>query len=123
MKFLKILFITSVLFSCTKENKTDVMSFREGNFKTYLGQRKDSSFFYRDAKIQIEQYKKRKDTFNVKWISNFEYQLYKVNPKNKLDSLPFIVKITSIKQDHYSFKAYYLGSNFKQEGKSYKLNN
>lgn len=111
----------SVLFSCSKKNKTDILYFKTGKFKTYVGKRKDSSFFYRNDKFQIETYRNKKDTFEISWKSNFEYQLLKINPTSKLDSTPFIVKINAIKQDSYEFKGYYLGSNFKQDGISYKL--
>ncbi|NIJ46156.1 hypothetical protein FHR24_002634 [Wenyingzhuangia heitensis] len=113
--------LTSVFISCNTGNKTDVTLFRKGHFKTYLGERKDSSNFYRTEKIQIETYKNQVDTFSVYWKSNFEYELRKVNPKNKLDSIPFIVKITAIKNNYYKFKGSYLGSNFKQEGITYKI--
>ncbi|MGY5352907.1 hypothetical protein ACXGQW_10180 [Wenyingzhuangia sp. IMCC45533] len=118
--FINIIFI-SVLFSCTTKNKTDILYFKKGNFKTYIGERKDSSFFYRNDKIQVESYQNQKDTFDIYWKSNFEYHLKKVHPTSKLDSIPFIVKITAIKQDYYQFKGYYLGSNFKQDGITYKV--
>ena len=103
------------------ENKTNVLSFKEGDFKTYLGKKKDSSYFYRTNKIQIETYQNKSDTFHIRWKNNFEYELKKVNPKTKLDSIPFIVKITAIKENYYKFKGAYLGSNFKQEGITYKI--
>ncbi len=123
MRLLITILAMSVLFSCNKENKTDILYFKKGTFKTYLGERKDSSFFVRTDKLQIETYRNKKDTFAVSWKSNFEYTLQKVNPKNKLDSIPFIVKITAIKNKSYKFKGAYLGSNFKQEGVTYKLHN
>jgi len=121
MKYFYIL-ILSVLYSCKNEAKTDILSFRSGHFKTYLGKRKDSSFVYRNDRLQVERYKNKKDSFNIEWKNNFEYQLKKINPKNKLDSIPFIVKITAIKPNSYNFKAYYLGSNFKQKGTTIRLN-
>lgn len=120
MKYLYII-IVSVAFSCSTGNETDILSFRKGNFKTFLGAHKDSSFFYRTDKFQFETYRNQVDTFSIYWKSNFEYELRKVNPKNKLDSTPFIVKITGIKDKSYKFKGSYLGSNFKQEGNTYKI--
>ncbi len=121
MKFLITFFLLSVLCACTAKHKTDILFFRKGTFKTYVGKRKDSSYFFRNDKTQIETYRNKKDTFAITWKSNFEYELRKKNPRTKLDSLPFIVKITAIKQDYYKFKGYYLGSNFKQDGITYKL--
>lgn len=124
MRLFIITFITiSVLYSCSNGNKTDIVAFKKGNFKTYLGEQKDSSVFYRDDHIQIERYKNQIDTFAIKWKSNFEYELKKINPKSKLDSIPFVVKITGIKENTYNFKGSYLGSNFKQEGITVKISN
>lgn len=121
MKLFIYTLVTFVLFSCATENKTDVSAFREGFFKTYLGERKDSSFFYRDHKIQIETYRNKADTFAITWKSNFEYELRKLNPTTKLDSIPFVVKLTGLKGDSYNFKGHYKGSNFQQEGITYKV--
>lgn len=120
MKLLISLITISVLFSCSQGNKTDIASFKKGHFKTYLGERKDSSTFYRYDHLQIERYRNNIDTFTIAWKSNFEYELKKTNPKSKLDSIPFLVKITGIKNNSYEFKGSYLGSNFKQEGVTIK---
>lgn len=121
MKHLIYIIVASVLTSCVSGNKTDVSYFKEGHFKTYLGKRKDSSTFYRTELLQIEFYKNQVDTFSIYWKSDFEYELRKVNPKSKLDSIPFVVKITGIKEKSYQFKGSYLGSNFKQEGETIKI--
>jgi len=75
----------------------------------------------RNDTLQIETYGSIKDTFAIKWNSNFEYELRKVNPKKGLDSVPFYVKITGTKGNTYTFKANYKGSNFKQSGKVVKI--
>ncbi|MGY6647814.1 hypothetical protein [Wenyingzhuangia sp. IMCC45574] len=121
MKGLIYTLVTFVFISCNTGSKTDVTVFKEGYFKTYLGERKDSSYFYRDAHYQIETYRNQVDTFKISWTSNFEYELRKLNPNSKLDSIPFIVKITGLKENSYQFKGSYKGSNFKQEGITYKL--
>ncbi|SHH83078.1 hypothetical protein SAMN05444281_2262 [Wenyingzhuangia marina] len=119
MRFLLYIISAFVFISCNTGNKTDVMSFREGHFKTYLGERKDSSTFYRNKNLQIETYKSKTDTFHIRWISNFEYELLKTNPKSKLDSIPFKVRITAIKNNYYKFKGAYEGSDFVQTGTSH----
>ena len=96
-------------------------NFKTGMFKTVLEDKETSSIAYRNDSIQIETYENKKDTFNIQWIDNFEYVLTKKSPKTLLDSTPFHVKITAIKKDAYHFKAYYKGSNFKQKGKAFKL--
>ena len=75
----------------------------------------------RNDSIQIEIYNSVKDTFDIKWESNFEYILTKTRPKNELDSTPFHVKITGFENDSYTFKASYKGSKYIQKGKAIKL--
>ena len=81
-----------------------------------------TSFAERNDSIQIETYENKKDTFTIQWINNFEYILLKKNPKSKLDSTPFHVKITAVRKNSYDFRAFYKGSNFKQKGKAIKIN-
>lgn len=97
--------------------------FKRGRFKSILEDKETVSFATRNDSIQIEDFNGLKDTFNIKWLDQFEYVLIKRVPKTLLDSTPFHVKITSVKEDSYSFKAYYKGSNFKQKGTAYKLEN
>ncbi len=110
----------ALLISC-KRNNTNVNQFKTGNFKTFLEDADVTSLAVRNDSIQIEIYNNVKDTFAIKWKSNFEYVLTKLHPKNELDSTPFHVKITGFKDNSYTFKANYKGSNFKQKGKAIKL--
>lgn len=116
--FILLFFLVS---SCNNSKSLDVTTLRTGKFVSYLDDSDEVSTAIRNDSIQIETYNKKRDTFAIKWISNFEYVLTKVNPKKGLDSVPFHVKITGIKGNEYTFKAYYKGSNFKQKGKSVKL--
>lgn len=95
--------------------------FKQGKFKTVLDDSETISFATRNDSIQIEDFNGQKDTFNIQWIDQFEYILTKRVPKTLLDSTPFHVKLTSVKQGSYSFSAYYKGSKFKQKGTAFKL--
>jgi hypothetical protein len=107
------------LLSC--ENDPKSFSFKQGKFKTYLENKTDSSFMNRTEKFQIETYKQKTDTFHITWKNKFEFHLKKKHPKTKLDSTKFIVKITKIKNNSYEFLGYYFGSNFKQKGSTFRL--
>lgn len=122
MRFVVVKFLLIfTLFSCKNGNKVNILAFREGEFKTSLEESDEISTFQRKGNIQIETYRNQTDTFTIQWKSNFEYQLLKLHPKSKLDSTPFIVKITNIKSSSYEFVGSFLGSDFKQKGKSIKL--
>ncbi|MCF6349656.1 MAG: DNA topoisomerase IV [Flavobacteriaceae bacterium] len=90
-------------------------------FKTLLDDHTTVSFATRNKTTQVETFNGKKDTFLIHWKSDFEYTLKKTNPKNDLDSTEFIVKITGIYKNSYTFKAYFKGSNFKQKGKVIKI--
>ncbi len=107
--------------SCKGGDSLDAEKLRTGTFETYLDDSDEVSTAVRNDSIQIETYNNNKDTFNIEWKSNFEYVLTKVNPQKGLDSVPFYVKITGVKGNSYTFRAYYKGSNFKQTGKAVKL--
>ncbi len=114
------LILVLLCFACNSKT-SDVLQFRTGTYKTYLDDSDEVSTAIRNDSIQIEIYNNVRDTFAIRWKSNFEYELLKVNPKKGLDSLPFYVKITGVKNRTYTFKAYYKDSNFKQQGKAVKL--
>jgi len=115
------LILLCILFISCQETITDVSKFRTGTFETSLEESDEISTAIRNDSIQIEIYNNVRDTFAIKWTSNFEYELKKTNPKKGLDSVPFYVKITGVKDNSYTFKAYYKGTNFKQLGKAIKL--
>lgn len=121
MRSLFLIITLLSLYSCQEEKPAKVSDFRTGSFKTVLDDRQIVSTAWRNDSVQIETYSGKKDTFAIRWVDPFEYVLVKTNPRTLLDSTPFHVKITSIKRDSYTFRAYYRGSNFKQTGTAFKL--
>ncbi len=121
MRYFFIVVLLFSMVSCIKKSKVHMDDFRQGKFKTVLEDKETVSFATRNDSIQIEDFNGIKDTFNIKWLDQFEYVLTKRVPKTLLDSTPFYVKITSVEQNSYSFRAYYKGSNFKQKGTAFKL--
>jgi len=121
MNKLVIIFSCFLLLSCGDTKKLDIRSFRTGTFETSLEGSDATSTATRNKFLQIETYNSQKDTFEIKWKSNFEYILTKVNPKNRLDSTRFFVRITGVKGNSYTFRANYEGSNFKQKGTVLKI--
>jgi len=120
MRNVYIIILLIIFVSC-KGNPTDISQFKNGTFKTFLEDSDVTSVAVRNDSIQIETYNNVKDTFAINWKSNFEYVLTKLHPKSELDSTPFHVKITGFKDKSYTFKAYYMGSNFKQKGEALKI--
>lgn len=121
MRYLLIFLLASFSISCINKNKVHINDFKNGAFKTTLENEEIISYATRNDSIQIEDFNGSKDTFRIQWLDQFEYILVKKNPKTMLDSTPFHVKITGIKENTYTFSAYYKGSNFKQKGTAVKL--
>ncbi len=115
-----LLLVSMVITACKSDEKLSIQDFKTGTFETFLDNSDATSTATRNEFLQIETYNSKKDTFEIKWKSNFEYILTKVNPKSKLDSTRFFVKITGIKGKSYTFRANYEGSNFKQTGTVFK---
>lgn len=116
-----LLLLISAAISCNSDKNLSIQDFKTGTFETFLDDSDATSTATRNKFLQIETYNSQKDTFEIKWKSNFEYILTKVHPKSKLDSTRFFVKITGIKGSSYTFKANYEGSNFKQTGTVTKI--
>ena len=114
--------IFATMVSCYKQPESKTINFKVGKYKTVLEENDITSYAERNDSIQIETYNEAKDTFKIVWVNQFEYFLLKINPKSKLDSTPFYVKITAVKKNSYKFRAYYKGSNFKQKGIATKIN-
>ena len=121
MRLVIFSFLIILLVSCLKNSSASVEEFRLGTFKTVLEDNESVSIAIRNDSIQIETYNNKKDTFAIKWLDPFEYILRKKNPRSLLDSTDFHVKIVSISENSYEFKAFYTGSNFQQKGTAYKI--
>ena len=121
MRTLLIIMVLLFCASCMENKGGNMEDFKNGSFKTVLEDGEHISFAIRKDSLQIESFEQVNDTFKIYWIDQLEYVLLKKNPKTLLDSTPFYVKITSIKKNSYTFKAYYKGSNFKQKGTAIKL--
>ena len=121
MRYFLIIILLFTIQSCIQKNKLHVNDLKQGSFKTTLEDDEIISFATRNDSIQIEDFNGVKDTFRIRWIDQFEYILVKKNPKTMLDSTPFHVKITGVKDNSYTFSAYYKGSKFKQKGTAVKL--
>ncbi len=120
MKLLFTILFFLFIYSCNN-NQINILELREGTFETTLPKKNTKSIAVRTKTIQIETYNGKKDTFAIKWLNNFEYELLKIHPKSSLDSIPFMVKITKLSHNGYSFKAHYKGNKYIQKGKAIKL--
>lgn len=107
-----------VLLSCyktehnCKDFKTGKFKFEhkvDGVIKTTVFERKDN--------IEIETFEGKTDTASIRWVSDCEYILKKLHPKNKAEEKSIGMKILTTQKDSYTFEFGLIGSDQKQHGK------
>ncbi|MDT0551701.1 hypothetical protein [Urechidicola vernalis] len=116
-----LFFLAVLVAACSSGGNVDVKSFRTGTFEIPAGQGFDKTKFVRTDSLQIEYYQNRTDSLKIVWKDNFNYTLYMLQPKSKLDKEPIRVRITSVKANSYEFEAIIGHSNFKQKGTVNKI--
>jgi hypothetical protein len=137
-KFFLLLIVTIFVFACQTEPTGDPIRFQKGTFEIPAGKGYSKTIIKRIDSLQIEEYSKfieissdsgvyqkevkRIDTLYIKWKNNFFYTLRMKSPRTETDNDPIFVQITKVTSDSYEFSAKIGFSNFKQDGKVYKVN-
>lgn len=135
--FLVLLFVIIFVFACQTQPQGDPIRFQEGIFEIPAGKGYSKTIIRRVDSLQIEAYSKfveistdsgvfqkeikRIDTLYIKWKNNFFYTLRMKSPKTDADKDPIFVQITKVDTDSYEFTAKIGYSNFKQDGKVFKV--
>ena len=99
-----------------KDFKTGKFKFEyevEGVKKTTVFERKDS--------IEIETFEGKTDTSSIRWVSDCEYILRKIHPKNIAEKKAITMKILTTSKNSYIFEFGIVGSDEKQRGTVIKL--
>ena len=120
----KIIFLIPLLLllSCynternCKDFKTGKFKFEyevEGVKKTTIFERKDS--------IEIETFEGKTDTSSIRWVSDCEYILQKIHPKNMAEEKAITMKILTSTKNSYIFEFGIVGSDQKQRGTVLKI--
>jgi len=82
---------------------------------------KKTTLFERNDSIEIETYEGKTDTASIRWVSDCEYVLQKIHPKNRAEEKAISMKILSTSKNSYIFEFGIVGSNQKQKGTVIKL--
>jgi hypothetical protein len=120
----KILFFLPLLFlmSCYQAEH-DCKDFKTGKFKfdyTVDGVKK-TTVFERNDSIEIETFEGKTDTSSIRWVSDCEYVLQKIHPKNMAEKKAISMKILTTSKNSYIFEFGIVGSDQKQKGTVIKL--
>jgi len=123
MKKIILLLPLFVLSSCY-QTESNCKDFRTGTFKSEItiGGVKKSTTSVRTETMVIETYDGKTDTASIRWVSDCEYVLQKINPKNMAEQQAIDIKILTTSKKSYTFEFGIVGSDKKQMGTATQLN-
>ncbi len=123
-KMKKILILPLILLSVSCYNvEHNCKDFKTGKFKfdyTVNGVKK-TTVFERNDSIEIETFEGKTDTSSIRWVSDCEYVLLKIHPKNKEEKKAINMKILTTSKNSYTFEFGIVGSDTKQRGTVEKI--
>ncbi len=99
--------------------------FKTGKFKFEYevdGVKKTTVFERKDT-IEIETFEGKTDTSRIRWLSDCEYILQKIHPKNRAEKNAINMKILTTSKNSYTFEFGIVGSDQKQRGTVEKISN
>lgn len=109
--------LSLTLVSCYKKEK-NCADFKTGKFtftQEFEG-KKHTTTFERTDKYQIETYNGKTDTASVRWVSDCEFVLEKLHPKNMQEQKAISMRILTTKEDSYTFEYSFVNDDNKQLG-------
>ena len=118
-----ILLLTLVLCSCFEE-KRNVEEYKTGKFEFVqtVNGLKQTTILERTDSLQIETFNQKTDTATVRWVSESEFVLQKINPKSMKEEKAISMKILSSSKLGYQFEYSFVGEEKKEQGFVTKLN-
>ena len=123
MKKILVLPLILLLISCYNV-ENNCKDFKTGKFISEItidGVKKQTTSTRTDS-IVIETYESKTDTASIRWISDCEYVLQKINPKNMSEKKAIDIKILSTTKNSYTFEFGVVGNNKKQKGTATRIN-
>lgn len=122
MKKLALLLLSLILVSCYNVDH-NCKDFKTGKFK--FEYKVDGinkiTVFERNDSIEIETFEGKTDTSSIRWVSDCEYILQKIHPKNMTEKKAISMKIISTKDKTYIFEYAFVGNDKKQRGTVEKI--
>ena len=120
----KIIFLIPLLLllSCYNTDR-NCKDFKTGKFKFEYevdGVKKTTVFERKDS-IEIETFEGKTDTSSIRWVSDCEYILQKIHPKNMAEEKAITMKILTTTKNSYIFEFGIVGSDQKQRGTVLKI--
>nr|WP_315146627.1 DNA topoisomerase IV [uncultured Flavobacterium sp.] len=120
----KIVFLLPLLLLVSCYNvEHNCKDFKTGKFKFEyeVDGVKKTTVFERKESIEIETFEGKTDTSSIRWVSDCEYILQKIHPKNMEEKKAISMKILSTSKKSYTFEFGIVGSDKKQRGTVEKI--
>ncbi len=120
----KIIFLLPLLLLVSCYNvERNCKDFKTGKFKFEyeVDGVKKTTIFERNDSIEIETFEGKTDTSSIRWVSDCEYILQKIHPKNMAEEKAISMKILTTTKNSYIFEFGIVGSDQKQRGTVEKL--
>ena len=109
--FISIIFFSIFFTSCYNADRNcSDFHFGEFEFKTYVDGVEKISKFKRTNEFEIEVFEDKTDSAKIKWISDCEFILTKINPLNNQEKKPISIKIISTDKNSYTFEYHLVGN-------------
>lgn len=123
MKKILLFSLLLILQSCY-DKQCNCNDFKIGKFRFdyEVDGVKKTSIFERTDKLQIETYEGKTDTASIRWVSDCEFVLQKINPKNMQERKAIQMKILTTSKNSYTFEFGIVGNDNKQKGTVQKIN-
>ncbi len=121
-KLLLLIPCFALFASCYNQEK-NCDNFRTGKFEfvtTIDGVEKKSTFLRTD-KYEIEEFEGKIDTSSIRWVSNCEFILQKINPKNMAEQKAVSIKIITTDGDDCVFEYGLVNDSRRERGNLTKI--
>jgi hypothetical protein len=116
MKYTLILLVLAITSCYSPQRKCEDFKTGEFKYEALVGDELETTIFIRNDSIQIEKYKGRIDTSEVRWINDCEFILTPINPKSILDQYQIHMKILETTSNTYRFQYNIVGEDQKETG-------
>ena len=120
---LLLLLLPPLALSSCYEAERDCKDFKTGTFEftTEVNGVKKTTTFVRTEDREVDFYEGRRDTSTIRWVSDCEYVVQKLHPKNMAERKAIAMKILTTSKNSYTFEYGIVGSAATQKGTVTKI--
>ena len=121
MKFIPLL-CALLLVSCYQPER-NCANFKTGTFEfqTLVGTEILKTTFVRNDSLEIDYFRGVADTSTIRWLSDCEFIVKHLNPKNMIEKKAMHMKILTTDGDQYLFEYSIVGETRKEKGTAIKI--